>query len=281
MSSGYSETVLTAQEYYNSDDADRFYATIWGGEDIHIGLYEKTPGETILAASRRTVETMAAKLKDVKAGSRILDLGAGYGGSARFLVDKFPGCHVTCLNLSEVQNDRNRRLNAERGITDKIDVIDGNFEDVPLPDASFDVIWSQDAFLHSGRREQVMNEIDRLTKPGAQCVFTDPMPSDDCPEGVLQPVLDRIHLETMGSPGFYESVLTKLGWKLNGFENLSEQLVNHYSRVREEIIAQEEKLKDGVVSADYIERMKKGLQHWVDAGNSGYLCWGILDFSKP
>ena len=36
----YSQAVRTAQEYYNSEDADTFYATIWGGEDIHIGLYE-------------------------------------------------------------------------------------------------------------------------------------------------------------------------------------------------------------------------------------------------
>ena len=36
----YSTTVDTARDYYNSSDADRFYATIWGGEDIHIGLYD-------------------------------------------------------------------------------------------------------------------------------------------------------------------------------------------------------------------------------------------------
>ena len=28
----------TAATYYNSDDADQFYAHVWGGEDIHIGL---------------------------------------------------------------------------------------------------------------------------------------------------------------------------------------------------------------------------------------------------
>ena len=27
----------TARAYYDSEDADNFYAAIWGGEDIHIG----------------------------------------------------------------------------------------------------------------------------------------------------------------------------------------------------------------------------------------------------
>jgi sarcosine/dimethylglycine N-methyltransferase len=35
-----------------------------------------------------------------------------------------------------------------------------------------------------------------------------------------------------------------------------------------------------VVSKDYIERMKKGLQHWVNGGNNGHLAWGIFVFRK-
>ncbi len=54
----------TAREYYNSTDADRFYATIWGGEDIHIGLYE-SENDSIVDASRRTVEKMAATVKNL------------------------------------------------------------------------------------------------------------------------------------------------------------------------------------------------------------------------
>ena len=28
-----------AAHYYDSSDADQFYELVWGGEDIHIGLY--------------------------------------------------------------------------------------------------------------------------------------------------------------------------------------------------------------------------------------------------
>ena len=36
-----STAVEVAERYYDSSDADSFYAEIWGGEDIHIGLYEQ------------------------------------------------------------------------------------------------------------------------------------------------------------------------------------------------------------------------------------------------
>ena len=121
----YSQTVDTARDYYNSSDADRFYATIWGGEDIHVGLYEKDT-DSIFDASRRTVEKMAGMLPDLDSKKRVLDIGSGYGGSARYLAKNF-GCHVGCLNLSEVQNKRNRQLNVMQGMSLAINVVDGEF----------------------------------------------------------------------------------------------------------------------------------------------------------
>ncbi|MGD8795705.1 MAG: class I SAM-dependent methyltransferase, partial [Thiohalophilus sp.] len=103
MSTSYSEVVETARDYYNSDDADNFYYHVWGGEDIHIGMY-KDDVEPIRDASRRTVEHMASKLK-LDGNKKVLDIGAGYGGAARYLAKTF-GCKVVALNLSEKENER-------------------------------------------------------------------------------------------------------------------------------------------------------------------------------
>lgn len=277
MSKHYSEAVNIARDYYNSDDADNFYAIIWGGEDIHIGLYESEQ-EPILEASHRTVRHMAENLGDIGPQHSVLDIGSGYGGAARYLADTF-GCSVTALNLSEKENQRNRELTAERGLADKIQVIDGSFEDIPCDDESFDIVWSQDAILHSGHREKVLQEVARVLKPGGRFIFTDPMQSDDCPAGVLQPILDRIHLKTLGSPRFYRNTLTALGMKETRFEEQTPQLINHYSRVLQETQNSQQTLEN-TVSAEYIERMKAGLSHWIDGGRKAYLCWGIFIFTK-
>lgn len=274
--------IQTARDYYNSSDADNFYAIVWGGQDIHIGLYESA-SEPIAAASRRTVDHMADRVADHMArlgdDAAVLDIGAGYGGAARRLVERF-ACKAVCLNLSEAENERNRQLTAEAGLQEKIEVIDGSFEDIPVPDGVASLVWSQDAILHSGDRPKVLREVDRVLSRGGRFVFTDPMRSDRCPEGVLQPILDRIHLSDLGSPGFYRAQAEKLGWTDHGFEDLTHQLVNHYTRVLETTEELGPEL-EGKVSPAYIERMKKGLRHWIEGGKAGHLAWGVFHFEKP
>lgn len=278
MSQQYSKAVQTAQEYYNSDDADNFYFHIWGGEDIHVGLYQDDK-EDISVASQRTVATMASHIIDIQPDSRIIDLGSGYGGAARWLARKYD-CHVTCINLSEAQNERNRKLSEAAGMSDKIDVHDASFEDIPCENNRFDLVWSQDSILHSGDRARVMDEIDRVLQPGGEIIFTDPMQADDCPPGVLQPVLDRIHLDTLGSFAYYKEQAERLGWEVVTIDDLTPQLVNHYTRVREELKVRRSEL-EAYVSSAYIDRMVQGLGHWIEAGNQGYLAWGIMHFQKP
>ena len=277
MTDKYSSAVQTARDYYNSEDADNFYYSIWGGEDIHIGLYQSDE-EPIRDASRRTVQHMASRLNGLNEDSSVLDMGAGYGGAARYFAIKF-GCEVVALNLSEVENSRDREMNRQKGLGHLINVVDGSFEDLPFEDAAFDVVWSQDAILHSGRRRQVIAEAARVLKPGGEMIFTDPMQADDCPGGVLDPILDRIHLDSLASPAFYRETFTEMGFDELGFEDHTSQLTAHYARVLAELEQREPEIS-GTVSPEYITRMKKGLQHWVDGGNAGHLAWGIFHFRK-
>jgi sarcosine/dimethylglycine N-methyltransferase len=271
----YSETVQTARNYYNSGDADNFYSIVWGGEDIHIGLYN-SGDDSIREASRRTVTHLAEIPEALDSETAVLDMGSGYGGAARYLASKY-GARVTALNLSERENARARELNAQRGLDGLIEVIDGSFEEIPAEDCAFDLVWSQDAILHSGDRERVVREVARVLRPGGNFVFTDPMQSDDCPDGVLQPILDRIHLETLGSPGFYHRAAASAGLTGTGFKEMTDQLVNHYSRVLAETERREADL-DGLVSNEYIENMKRGLRHWIEGGQKGHLTWGVFHF---
>lgn len=271
------EVTEVARAYYDSDDADRFYATVWGGEDIHIGVYERDD-EPIFDASRRAVTRLADELR-VAEGHRVLDLGSGFGGAARYLAGE-RGARVDAINLSAVENERHRALNAEAGLSDRITVHDGAFEDLPFEHDTFDVVWSQDAILHSGDRRRVLAEAARVLKPGGAMGFTDPMMADGCPPGVLQPIFDRIHLESLGSPEYYRRTGAEVGLELRAFVPLTEHLVRHYTRVLEETDAREAELV-GEISADYLARMKKGLGHWVDGGRAGHLAWGIFHFRKP
>ena len=278
MSAPRDELTKVAEDYYDSGDADAFYFAIWGGEDIHIGLYE-SPTEAIRDASERTVHAMAAQVPQWSPQMRVLDCGAGYGGAARYLA-KTHGCKVDCLNLSDVQNERNRAMTEAQGLDGLVSVVHGSFEEIPSEAAVYDVVWSQDAILHSGKKDRTLSEMARVLKPGGHLVFTDPMQADDCPPGVLTDILARIHLDQMGSFALYRELAATHGLEEVAVQDLTKNLVRHYRRVQEEL-RKSASLLEGKVSKAYIERMDQGLSHWVKGGEAGHLAWGILHFQKP
>ena len=271
-------SVATARTYYNSSPADNLYYTIWGGNDIHIGLYA-SPTESIAAASQRTVERMAETVSTIDSSTRVLDLGAGYGGAARWLAHKY-GCRVTCLNLSEVQNVRNRSLTREAKLEKLIEVVDGDFEHLSFGNGTFDLIWSQDSFLHSSNRKAVVQEIARVLVPtGGEVVFTDPMASANAIEEKLEPIKQRLSIATFGSQKFYDEEFGRHGFTAVTFNNHQDQLTLHYSRVLQEIVSQQELLVKEI-PRDYIEHVQVGLKNWIAGGREGQLDWGIHHFRR-
>ena len=275
--SSLAEATKVAENYYDSADADCFYQEVWGGEDIHVGLYG--PGDSIFEASRKTVRDMAERLSGLRQDAQILDLGSGYGGAARTLAGDY-GARVTCLNLSSVENERNRELTKSAGLSERIDVIDGAFEEIPLADESVDSAWSQDAILHSGDRRQVLSEVARVLRPGGEFIFTDPMQADliEQPKA-LQPIYDRLHLTDLGSIAFYREAMKAFGFEEIDVTEMTEHMATHYSRVAQTLQQKRPDLENKI-STDYIDRMMVGLNHWVEGARNDNLAWGILHFKK-
>lgn len=277
--------VAQAEDYYDSTVADVFYKEVWGGGvDIHVGLYQKAP--SIKEASRETVKYMASKLPQMSQKDLLIDIGAGFGGPARFLAERRK-IRVDCVNLSSVQNARNREAVKKARLEYRIKVIDGNFEDLEHEDGAAKVVWSQDAIVHSDDRCKVLDEVHRVLQPGGVFIFTDLMLAPDAPEEIRQPIMARIKLESMGSPEFYLEEATRLGWT-GDFEDLSHEAHAHYSNVMRELripdvqarlLAAVERERQQEMR-EYIDTMLAGLQHWVNAGEEGYLKWGIFRFEK-
>jgi sarcosine/dimethylglycine N-methyltransferase len=264
-----------AEEVYGSTDADEFYREIWGGEDIHVGLYEE-PDESIVSASRRTLEHMVGKTHSLGSNRHVVDLGSGYCGPARFLAGRY-GCTVLALNVSEVQNQRAERLNRHAGLAERIRVTQVSFEEIPAPERSFDLAWSQEALLHSDQRGRVFAEVGRVLRSGGEFLFTDPMRADNYPLERLWPVLERLRLPSLASPAEYRRFAEQAGLSEVDFEERTEDFVTHYSRVLEETERRYQELSR-VVNPEFLERTMQGLHHWIDEGGRGHLVWGIFQF---
>lgn len=272
----YTESERVAQAAYDSPDAGTFYSQIWGGDDIHLGMYA-SQDEPIADASHRTMRHMIDKIAQDSV-DYVVDLGSGYCGAARFL-HRHLDANVLAVNLSGEQNVRARQLNQRDGLHGPITVVDASYNEVPADDGVADLVWSQDAFLHATDRKQPLAEAARVLKPGGEFLFTDPMAADGVNAADLSGVLERLNLSSLASPGEYRKLAAEVGLEVVEFEDLTQYLPQHYGRVLEETQANAEQLLK-TASQQYLDGMMKGLQHWVDAGNRGLLSWGIFHLRK-
>lgn len=193
-----------------------------------------------------------------------------------FLASSY-GSTVVALNLSEKQNRYHLETNKKSDSQQQVSIVEGSFESIPFADATFDIVWSQDALLHGSNRMRVLEEVARVSKNGGDFVFTDPMQADDCPKCTLQPILDRLGLRSLASPNFYLSNAARLGWIDMEFEDYTPQFVTHYTRILEETVQREAELRD-VISNEFIERTKMGLARWIKGGQKRHLVWGVFHF---
>lgn len=198
-----------------------------------------------------------------KAGDKVIDMGSAYGGLARYIASTY-GAFVSCVDLSAKENARNREMTKQAGLEHVVSCPgERSFTATGEADESFDLVVSEDSFLHAGqyRRESIV-EAARVLKVGGHLVFTDVMQSDTCNEGQMASVYQRIHLDDMGSPGKYKQWAKEAGLELVEFEDLTENIAKHYGTVKEVLQAKSASgaLK-GKVSDEYVQPCQLGFNH--------------------
>lgn len=278
------EEEVRAQDYYDSEDAFNFYHEVWGGENIHVGLYEQvaTTAEAVNAASDAALAKLF-QLRPPAKGALVMDMGSAYGGCARYAHKTF-GARVSCVDLSAKENAKNAQRNLEAGIPEDEIWIKGerSFTATGEESGTFDLVVSEDSFLHAGQyRAGSIAEAARVLKPGGHLVFTDIMQSDTCNLDQMAPVFARIHLDDMGSPSKYRAWAEKSGLQFEEFLDCSHMLPLHYTTVRNVLLAKHEsKALEGKVSPGFVANMERGLSSWVEQAGNNNLAWGYQVFRK-
>jgi cyclopropane fatty-acyl-phospholipid synthase-like methyltransferase len=89
----------------------------------------------------------AASLLSLGSNSKVLEIGSGLGGPARYLAHKV-GCHVTALEVQPRLHEIATDLTHRTGLDHKVTHVLGNALTHPLPAAAFDAVVSWLAIHH-------------------------------------------------------------------------------------------------------------------------------------
>jgi ubiquinone/menaquinone biosynthesis C-methylase UbiE len=112
---------------------------------------------------RQYIITHAAALQD---HGEAADLGCGPGLLVLDMARRAPGLHITGVDLSENLLAAAKQSAEQAGLGDRVDFRLGNVEEIPFPDQSLDLVISTLSLHHWVDAVKVLNEIERVLKPG-------------------------------------------------------------------------------------------------------------------
>lgn len=251
-----SNTVADSYDQWTEDGILEFY---WG-EHIHLGYYGvPSQSKDFIQAKIDFVHEMVrwGGLDQLPAGTTVLDVGCGIGGSSRILARDY-GFSVTGVTISPQQVKRAQELTPV-GVNAQFQVDDAMA--LSFPDASFDVVWSVEAGPHMPDKAVFARELLRVLKPGGILVVADWNQRDDRrkPLNFWERIVMRQLLDQWAHPAF------------SSIEGFSERLM-------------ETGLVEGQVeTADWTQET---LPSWIDTiwqgieRPQGFLRYGLPGFVK-
>ena len=104
--------------------------------------------------------------------TRVLDLGCGLAGPARYLAATF-GCRVTGIELSPAFIDAATYLTARSSLSDRVTFQVGNALNPPFDDASFDAVFLQHVAMNVEDRTTLYAEVRRILAPDGRLATYD------------------------------------------------------------------------------------------------------------
>ena len=144
--------------------------------------------------------------------SVVLDVGCGIGGPSRMLADDF-NCKVTGIDLSHEFIRTASALSQLVGLQDKTEFVQASALDLPLEDASFDVVWTQHVQMNIKNKSKFYSEIDRVLSSKGTFVYYDIFRKNGEDVDYPVPWADDASLSFLDTPANMQCILRELGFR--------------------------------------------------------------------
>jgi tocopherol O-methyltransferase len=187
-----------------------YYYSHWG-EHLHHGYWIKGD-ESKETAQIQLIEHLA-RLAEIQRGSRVLDIGCGYGGSSLYLAKHY-GAAATGVTISPIQVQMANCAATEQNLNARFLLMDAESLNFSEP---FDLLWSVESISHYHDPARFFSSAAKFLRPGGTFALTDWFRKEDLSPADKKKFIDPIdksmfvELREMND---YERFLTSSGLKI-------------------------------------------------------------------
>ena len=143
-----------------------YYHSLWG-EHLHHGYWIRGD-ESKETAQLQLIEHLAA-LAGIQRGSRVLDIGCGFGGSSFYLAKRY-AASTTGITISPVQFEMANEAAAQRKLDSRFLLMDAESLHFSEP---FGLFWSIESISHYHDPEKFFASSAKFLKPGGTFALID------------------------------------------------------------------------------------------------------------
>jgi SAM-dependent methyltransferase len=192
--------------YYDGDGMDPLPVVLnalrESGRDTERVEIDDLAGIDEFHALGRPATMALAELAGIERGAAVIDVGAGLGGPARFLAARY-GARVTAVEPTRRFRDASAELTRRAGLAELVRTVDGTATELPVADASMDVVWMQAVAISVRDKRAMAEELRRVLRSGGRLAFFDsfargegelhfPVPWADGPEASFVATADDL-----------------------------------------------------------------------------------------
>ena len=215
--------------------------------------------------------------------SRILDIGSGIGGSARYISHK-TGCQIQCVELRKDFNEIAQELTERVGLKKYIQYLTGDILTSPAIDSlspsSFDNIISFLSFLHIEKRDELLEICFRSLKENGYIYIEDYVANCTLPAQVQTTLKEVVQSPYVPTRETYRNHLERAGFADICFIDLTTAWKRWVEeRYQKFLSSKEESIK--IFGEEVYEHRSQFYQTISDLFQSGYIGGNLITAKKP